>query len=199
MQELESKDFIEKLARMDSDAWRAFCRGHAPLLLRYARLRFGCDRDQAEEIVQRAFVRSVRSIRQYDPTRGTLADWLKGICRREGSTVFGARRREIPVSQIESQDLAALERIDEAPLPDEVTAKREVQGLVNETIGGLYGRYRDVLILKYLKGKRVAVIASELGESEKAVESLLSRSRQAFRTAFLGKIRSLRNGGTSEL
>jgi RNA polymerase sigma factor (sigma-70 family) len=198
MQELESKDFVARLVAMDGEAWRLVCRGLAPLLLAYVKSRFGYHQDQAEEIVQRSFVRSVRSVRQFDPARGTLADWLKGICRREGYTVLRGRR-DIPVSQIDEQDLAVLERIDEAPLPDELTAKREVQGLVNETVSGLYGRYRDVLVLKYLKEKRVAVIASDLGESEKTVESLLSRSRQAFRTAFLRKVRSLRKGGMSEL
>jgi RNA polymerase sigma factor (sigma-70 family) len=198
MQELESKDFVARLVRMDSEAWRAVCRELSPLLLAYVKVRFGCSQDRVEEIVQRSFVRSVRSIRQFDPSRGTLADWLKGICRREGYTVL-AGRREVPVSQIDEQDLAALERIDEASLPDELTAKREVQSLVNETVSGLYGRYRDVLVLKYLKEERVAVIASELDESEKAVESLLSRSRQAFRTAFLKKVRSLRKGGMGEL
>lgn len=195
MQEPESRTFIAKLANMDSQAWRTFCCEYAPTLLSYARAHFDCGPDRAEEITQRTFVRSVRSIRQFDPARGTLADWLKGICRNEACTVLSQERREIPLSQIDAEDLNVLQRIDQVPLPDELMAKREVQCLINETVFGLYSRYREVLIRKYLKGESVAAIASEWGQSEKAVESLLSRSREAFKTAFLRRIRSPREGG----
>ena len=195
MHEPESKTFVVKLVKMDSQAWRTFCCEYAPALVGYAKTRFDCSGEKAEEIAQRTFVRSVRSIRQFDPARGALADWLRGICRNEARTVFSRERREIPLSQIDTRDLNVLERIDDLPLPDEVMAKREVQGLVNETVLGLYSRHRDVLVRKYLKGEPVASIASEWGQSEKAVESLLSRSREAFRTAFLRRIRSRREGG----
>jgi len=45
----------------------------------------------------------------------------------------------------------------------------------------LPGRHRQALILKYLEDRRVSDIAAILGQSEKAVESLLTRSRQAFK------------------
>jgi len=199
MQELESKTFVAKLVKMDSRAWRTFCYEYAPTLVSYAKIRFGCSSESAEEIAQRTFVRSVRSIRRFDPGRGTLGDWLRGICRNEARTLFSKDGREIPLSQIAAGDLKALGRIDDVPLPDEMMAKREVQGLVNETVLGLYSRYRDVLVRKYLKGEPVATIASEWGQSEKAVESLLSRSREAFKTAFLRRIRRLREGGVESL
>jgi DNA-directed RNA polymerase specialized sigma24 family protein len=41
--------------------------------------------------------------------------------------------------------------------------------------------------LKYVENRKVAEIAAMLGQSEKAIESLLSRSRQAFRKVFLRK------------
>ena len=52
----------------------------------------------------------------------------------------------------------------------------------------LPSRSRKALMLKYLDNCRVAEIARRLGESEKAIESLLSRSRNAFRTIFLKKV-----------
>ncbi|MBN2129705.1 MAG: sigma-70 family RNA polymerase sigma factor [Sedimentisphaerales bacterium] len=199
MHEPEPKTFVAKLVKMDSHAWRTFCCEYAPALVAYAKIHFGCSSDNAEEIAQRTFVRSVRSIRRFDPGRGTLADWLRGICRNEARTLLARDCREIPLSQIAARDLEVLERIDDVPLPEEVMAQREVQGLVNETVFGLYDRYRDVLIRKYLKGEPVATIASESGQSEKAVESLLSRSREAFKTAFLRRVRRLREGGAESL
>ena len=199
MDEPESKTFVASLKEMDSQAWRTFCCEYAPVLVSYAKARFGCSSDSAEEIAQRTFVRSVRSIRQFDPTRGTLAGWLKGICRNEARTVLSREHREVLLSQIGAEDLDVLDGIEVVSLPDEVMATQEVQCLVNETILGLCSRYRDVLIRKYLRGEPVATIASEWGQSEKAVESLLSRSREAFKTAFLRRIRRLREGGVESL
>jgi RNA polymerase sigma-70 factor (ECF subfamily) len=42
-----------------------------------------------------------------------------------------------------------------------------------------------VLRMKYLEGRSVADIAAERDDSPKAVESLLTRAREAFRQAYL--------------
>ena len=45
--------------------------------------------------------------------------------------------------------------------------------------------HEAVLRAKYLEGRSVADIADERCESSKAIESLLTRARQAFRQAYL--------------
>ena len=44
--------------------------------------------------------------------------------------------------------------------------------------------YEDVLRAKYVERKSVAEIASETNSTEKAVESLLTRARDAFRESY---------------
>ena len=48
-------------------------------------------------------------------------------------------------------------------------------------------RYEAVLRAKYLEGRSVQDIASAWDETPKAVESLLTRARQAFRALFDGQ------------
>jgi RNA polymerase sigma-70 factor (ECF subfamily) len=55
---------------------------------------------------------------------------------------------------------------------------------VAEALARLPERYERALRAKYLDRRSVAEIAAEAGETEKAVESLLTRARQAFREAF---------------
>ena len=45
---------------------------------------------------------------------------------------------------------------------------------------------KAVLRAKYLDGRSMAEIAAAWGETPKAVESLLTRARQAFREAYQG-------------
>jgi len=51
-------------------------------------------------------------------------------------------------------------------------------------VASLPEHYEAVLRAKYLDGQSVAAIAAERDESPKAVESLLTRARQAFRDVY---------------
>ncbi len=183
MDQTEEKTFVRKLKKMDERAWEVFCREYSPPMLAFVQFRFGCNREKAEEIVQMTFIRCVKSIRNFKPSRGMLLNWLKAISKNEAHTL----------AQQDQKQLATIEgifdEIDTVALSEETVAKEEIQLLIHETIAELYSRYRKVLILKYVENRKVAEIAVMLGQSEKAIESLLSRSRQAFKKVFLQKVR----------
>jgi RNA polymerase sigma factor (sigma-70 family) len=191
MDQTEEKTFIRKLKKMDKWAWEVFCREYSPPLLAFVQFRFGCDREKAEEIVQMTFIKCVKSIRNFKPSRGMLLNWLKTISKNEAHNLHQQNRKQLAVkalalSSVETME-GVLKEIDTVALSKEMVAKGEIQLLIHETIAELYSRYRKVLILKYVENRKVAEIASMLGQSEKAIESLLSRSRQAFKTLFLQK------------
>jgi RNA polymerase sigma-70 factor (ECF subfamily) len=153
----------------------------------FVQVQFGCGREAAEEVVQRSFVRCVKSIRSFDPARGRLFPWLKAVARNEAVTL-GPKSPVRPGGTADPPAEAPreiLEKLDEAPLPEEILARRETQWLVQATMLELPSRQREVLALKYLENRRVAEIAGLLGQTEKTIESLLTRSREAFRQAFL--------------
>jgi RNA polymerase sigma-70 factor (ECF subfamily) len=191
MDQTEEKTFIRKLKKMDKWAWEAFCREYSPPLLAFVRFRFVCDREKAEEVVQMTFIRCVKSIRNFKPTRGTLLNWLKKISTNEAHTLLQQDRKQsaMKTSALSSAETieGVIEEMDTVALSDEMVTKGEIQLLIHETIAELYSRYRKVLILKYVENRKVAEIAAMLGQSEKTIESLLSRSRQAFKKVFLQK------------
>ena len=179
MDQTEEKTFIRKLKKMDKWAWEVFCREYSPPLLAFVQFRFGCNREKNEEIVQMTFIRCVKSIRNFKSSRGTLLNWLKTISKNEAHTLAQQDQKQLATID------GIFEEIDAVALSEEVVAKEEIQLLIHETIAELYSRYRKVLILKYVENRKVAEIAAMLGQSEKAIESLLSRSRQAFKKVFL--------------
>lgn len=197
MDQTEEKTFIRKLKKMDNRAWEVFCREYSAPLLAFMQLRFGCDREKAEEIVQMTFIRCVKSIKNFKPSRGTLLNWLKTISKNEAHTLLRQDQKQLAArttdfSSVETIE-EVLEKIDTVALPEEIIAKGEFQLLIHETIAELYSQYRKVLILKYVENRKVAEIALSLNQSEKAIESLLSRSRQAFKKVFLQKARRAKN------
>ena len=190
MDSSEETALVRRLARMDERAWEMLCGCYGRSLLACIQLGFGCSADRAEEIVQRAFVRCVRSIGSFDPSRGRLFPWLKAIAANEARTCLGTANDEAaaPLSAIPEHVLAGLaEMIDRSPLPDEIIVRDDTRQLVRRCLASLNERQRDVLILKYVEGLKMSEIAQRMETSEKAVESLLSRSREALRSAILAE------------
>jgi RNA polymerase sigma factor (sigma-70 family) len=186
MDQTEEKALVRGLVKMNEGAWEVFCSEYSLPLLAYVQLQFACSREWAEDVVQMSFVRCVKSIGSFDPSQGRLFTWLKAVARNEARTMLSAcpARPEVTAETM----CEVIEGLDDALLPDEVLARKEAQLLVHEALMELPSRGRRALVLKYLENCRVAEIARRFGESEKAVESLLSRSRNAFRTVFLKKV-----------
>jgi RNA polymerase sigma-70 factor (ECF subfamily) len=80
---------------------------------------------------------------------------------------------------------AALEALaHELDGPDTAAERTEAAALVQLTLDYLPGRYGDLLEWKYILGLSVAEIAVRMGSTPKAVESMLTRARDAFREGF---------------
>ena len=68
--------------------------------------------------------------------------------------------------------------------PDRQFERTEIARFVQLTLDYLPGPYGDVLEWKYIDGLAVADIAARLQSTPKAVESMLTRAREAFREGF---------------
>ena len=66
----------------------------------------------------------------------------------------------------------------------QVWSEHELRSAVESALAELPGEQRIVLVLRYLDQLSVREIASAIGRSEKATESLLSRAREVFRRAY---------------
>jgi RNA polymerase sigma-70 factor (ECF subfamily) len=194
MDRVQEKAFVRKLAKMDGKTWEEFCRQYSLPLLEYVQFSFGCGREKAEEVVQMTFVRCVRSIHTFKPSRGRLLGWLKAISRNEAHTLMGADSRAVPAVPLSSLAGSAaqetLAKVHSDAISDELLAGKDLQLLVHESVLELNCRYREALVNKYLNNLKVSEIARRMKTSEKAVESVLARARAAFRNTLLEKIHS---------
>jgi RNA polymerase sigma-70 factor (ECF subfamily) len=136
-------------------------------------------RDLADEVVQETWLTAVRRIRRFDPDQGSFAAWLNGIAVNVLRNSLRRRHRRGSV-----QPLANGRLTTEAP-PDAALERHETAERIASALGELPERYEAVLRGKYFEQRSVEDLAAERGETPKAVESLLSRARQAFREAYL--------------
>ncbi|NLS91036.1 MAG: sigma-70 family RNA polymerase sigma factor [Planctomycetaceae bacterium] len=192
MDKSEEIALVARLVAGDEEAWGTFCHEYSADLLAIVQYGLGGNRETAEEIVQRTFVRCVRSINTFDPARGRLFPWLKQVAGNEARSLFRHREcasGEVPLSAIPQHVVESLaDAVDRTPLPDELVESAETQVLIRECLAELNSRYRQALIQKYVEGRTVAAIAAELNVSVKAAESILSRAREAFKRVVLARL-----------
>ncbi|MEZ6195150.1 MAG: sigma-70 family RNA polymerase sigma factor [Planctomycetota bacterium] len=160
-------DLRRAVLRGEDAAWRLLFREHAEGLRRAAR---ALDREAAEDLIQEVWLVAVRRIRDFDPERGTFGAWLGGILR---GAAANRRRRRVE---------AGIEDPDALPEPAS-NADPDAEG-VETLLEAMVPEYREVLVARYGDGLPTGEIARRLGRTDKAVESLLGRAREAFRTAW---------------
>lgn len=150
-------------------AWDRFCTIYAAPLYRFTAAR--CEACiSAEDLAQDALAEAVEHISRFDANQGALWTWLCGIAM---NIIRETRRRHARDDRLQGNlALAAPQTPEKAP-----GDSRDVHLVLSR----LHPRHQEVLILKYLEGLAQRDLAERLGLSEKAVESRLTRAREAFR------------------
>ena len=151
--------------RGDRHAWRILYDRNFDVLAAWVRSRRGPE--SAEDVLQETWLTAVRRMRDFEPERGTFLAWLCGIAKRVGAADSRNASRQPP--GLEHEPVAK-----EVPEP---TPLEPAFALLPES-------YRELLLAKYGDRRSVADIARETGATPKAVESMLTRARSAFRDAW---------------
>jgi RNA polymerase sigma-70 factor (ECF subfamily) len=180
-------DLARRLRAADESAFEEFFAEYFPRLYRFARVRLTGDDDAAEEVAQTTLIRALVKIATY---RGEAAlfVWLCSFCRHEIAAWFERSGKAIQVSlsddsaetRVILDAIAALSGDD----PEQEYERRELSRLVHGVLDHLPGKYKEVLVGRYLEGASVEEVGRRLGLGYKAAESLLTRARQAFREGF---------------
>lgn len=174
-------DLASRVAAGDEQALGIFYARYADPLYAFIFHHLDSGRADVEDVWQETLVASVSALPGYRG-KSRLFTWLCGIakhkltdhCRRAGRSVSPAEDGRGP-------DLTQV--IDLAPLPDAVLQQRAVRAGVVEALALLADDYRAALVGRYVEERSVEEVASLLGRSYKATESLLSRARAGFKDA----------------
>jgi len=191
---LSDQELVERLLRGDRRAFEQFFNEYYPKLFRFVKRRLPQDATAAEDIAQGTLCRALESLHSY---RGeaALLTWLCTLCRREMSARWDENRawsaaprlaEDDPAIRMALESLLASEQVD----PMRAADRAQVRQTIFAALDYLPAPYGDILEWKYLRDLSMGEIAQRLGRSPKAVESLLTRAREAFRESF-----SLLSGG----
>lgn len=168
--------------RGDAEAWRALYERYLPFVWRQAHALLG-DSHAAEDVTSEVMLALLRNIQNLESEVPKLGGWLRAVVRCKAADhqravirsrakmAVAAGRLEADGSQVQSGPSAPLEVV-------------ETKSRVHLALDALPERQRIVLEWKYLDALPVREMAERLGETEKAVESVLYRARREFRRLF---------------
>lgn len=148
---------------MKSTAWENLFKRYYNEALLYV-YSFCHNRTLAEDIVQEAYVRAIRSI---DEEKDGFKFWLLKVCR---NCYFDALRKNKKLEAIEN-DMPSSDS-----LVDDVIQKEEYRALY-KAVSLLKDSYQEVVRLYYFDSMSVKEIASIIGESSDNVKIQLYRAR----------------------
>lgn len=180
------RELVDRLLRGDRRAFERFFNEYYPKLYRFVKRRMPRDAAAAEDIAQGALCRALEGLRGY---RGEAAlfTWLCTLCRREMSARWDETRAWGAAPRLAEDDpaiRAALESLMLESDPLRSADREQVRESILAALDYLPAPYGDILEWKYLRDMSMDEIARRLGRSPKAVESLLTRAREAFRESF---------------
>jgi RNA polymerase sigma-70 factor (ECF subfamily) len=162
---------------VDAGTFPVFYDRELPRIYGYFLRRCGGVVADAEDLTQDTFLAAARELNRRGPVDAPVP-WLFGIARhklvdhyRRGSR---ARGRLVPWNEATADDPALR-------LPPLDPAAPEVQACLVEALGRLPESQRLAVVLHHLDGLPVPAIASLVGKSPHAVESLLARGRASLR------------------
>ncbi len=168
---------VRKAQRGDAKAFASIVRRYLPLVVSVAYSMVG-DTHVAEDMAQETFHKAYRRLGTLrDPKR--IGAWLYGIARTT-SIDWLRKRRGRPLTVTDLSRLPG-EVASEEEQPDAAALREEEKGIVRKILFELPENHREVLILKHMRDLPYAEVASFLGTTVAAVESLLFRARTAFK------------------
>ncbi len=182
----EERTLVRRMLSGDESAFDAFFQAYYPPLFRFALARLNGNADAAEETAQSTMCKAILKLETY---RGeaSLFIWLRTFCRHE---IFAWRAQEAKHLHSQPVEMGSISPRKALPYtkaesidPEKTLHHQNLVRMVQSALGSLPEHYGNVLEWKYLSEYSVSEIAARLQTTEKAVESLLSRARRAFRAA----------------
>jgi RNA polymerase sigma-70 factor, ECF subfamily len=167
MPAVDIDSLIARVANGDREAFRAIYGSAGPKLFAIC-LRMMRRREEAEEILQEAFVRIWERSHQYDPAKGAGLAWLATIARH-----CALDRLRKPGRDMAEFDEAVVDEID-----SHVSALQAGSGQaidLKRCLDGMRREYRDAVVLAYVNGMTHEELALHLDKPVGTIKSWVRR------------------------
>lgn len=138
--------------------------------IRRTLMRRGGSADEADDLVQEAWVRLARYERECMPVRDPEQFMLRTAVN------LAMDRQRVQANHGEEVQVDEVELVDTAPSPEDVVLGRERLDRASRCLGGMTERARDIFLAHRIDGLTYHEIAEQQGLSVSAVEKYIARA-----------------------
>ncbi|HPF50554.1 MAG TPA: sigma-70 family RNA polymerase sigma factor [Draconibacterium sp.] len=173
---LTDKELIGRIKTGNQDAFKELYHRYSDLLFAFIMIRLDNNNEASSDIWQETWIIAVEKISDFS-FKSTVFTWLCAIAKNKISDYYRLNEKHRKISN-EVRNHIDIDN-EEIDMVDDV-----VQEDVLTVLANLNEEYRYLLLSRYFENKSVEEISQAIGKSYKATESLLTRSREAFRKKF---------------
>jgi len=173
----DERDLIVRVQAGDRSAFDLLVRRHLPRARLIAK-RLMQNPDDADDLVQDAFLRALERIGTFDASRA-FEPWFTRLLVNLGRD----QHRKQTVRRTESNDPEA---IPGGTRPDREAERSELRSSLNQALGSLPDRQRLIVTLFEIDGRSTEEIAGMLNVSQVTIRWHLHQARRALREALKG-------------
>lgn len=169
---LTDTEAVAKVQAGDRDAYRVLVERHGQSVFRLA-YRITRNEQDAEDLVQEAFLRAYRHIHDFDG-RASFPTWIYRIAANASLDLVRGRKRvtgEMP------------ELRDPQPTPERQAAGRQMHQRLEQAMGELSLQERAAFVMRHFENLSIAEIAASLDLRENATKHSIFRAVRKLRAA----------------
>ena len=174
----ETAELVARAKAGDEEAFGLLVESHSRDLFRLA-YRLTGSRENADDVVQEAFLRAYRSLHRFD-SRSRFGTWLHRIT--VNCAMDHLRRSKREASRREPGDQSILERqVSPAPGPERLAESGQIELQVERALETLSPIERSAFILRHFEQLSIAEIGRQLGSRTSATKHAVFRAVRKLR------------------
>ena len=173
---LTDKELIGQIKVGNQDAFKELYQRYSDLLFAFIMIRLDNNNEASSDIWQETWIIAVEKISDFS-FKSSVFTWLCAIAKNKISDYYRLNEKHRKTNN-EIRNYMDIDN-EEIEIVDDRTQEDVLAVLAN-----LKDKYRNILLSRYFENKSVEEISLAIGKSYKATESLLTRSREAFRKTF---------------
>lgn len=174
--EIEGAELVRRARAGDGAAWEDIVSSFSRRIFNLA-YRFTSNVEAAEDLTQDVFIRVYRSLEQYDPKQGDLANWLMRLARNLIIDDYRHRQRNPQNSMADAVDDHEYHLRSAGTTAHREIERRELASQVHEGINKLPVDLRTCVILRDIEEMSYQEIVDVLKIPEGTVKSRINRGR----------------------
>ena len=176
MTELDGAELVRRARAGDGTAWEDIVAGFSRRIFNLA-YRFTSSVDAAEDLTQDVFIRIYKTLDQYDPKQGDLANWLMRLARNLIIDDYRHRQRNPQNSMADAVDDHQYHLRAVGTSAHKEVERKELAAQVQKGIDKLPEDLRTCVILRDIEEMTYAEIVEVLQIPEGTVKSRINRGR----------------------